>query len=83
MRVASKGAANASLVVLPTLSMIGALAVGSLANQVNATQQSQAELVLDIATIYGYRFRPQEKPYYLAVALGLPVGNDPSKRPNS
>lgn len=83
MRVASKGAANASLVVLPTLSMIGALAVGSLANQVNATQQSQAELVLDIATIYGYRFRPQEKPYYLAVALGLPVGNDPSKRPSS
>ena len=83
LRVASKGAANAGLAVLPTLSMVGALAVGTLANQVNATQQSQAELVLDIATIYGYRFRPHEKPDYLAIALGLPGGNAQDQRQSS
>jgi len=80
MQVASKGAANASLAVLPTLSIVGALAVGSLANQLNVTHQSQAELVLDIATLYGYRFRPNEKPYYLALALGSPPGSNQEQR---
>ncbi|MEZ4736272.1 MAG: hypothetical protein R3E79_55005 [Caldilineaceae bacterium] len=83
MQVASKGAANAGLAILPSLSIIGALAVGSLANQLNAVQQSQAELVLDIATIYGYRFRPKEKPYYLAVALGASMGNNQDQRQRS
>lgn len=83
MQVASQSAANAGLAILPALSIIGALAVGALANQMNATHQRQAELVLDIATIYGYRFRPNEKPFYLAVALGLPLGNQPAQRPNN
>lgn len=82
LQVASQSAANAGLAVLPALSIIGALAVGALANQINVTHQRQAELVLDIATIYGYRFRPNEKPYYLAMALGLPLGNQPAQRPN-
>jgi len=76
MKVASQSAANAGLAVLPALSIIGALAVGALSNQMNATHQSQADLVLDIATLYRYPFRPNEKPYYLAVALGLPLGNN-------
>lgn len=83
MQVASQSAANAGLAVLPALSLIGALAVGALANQINATHQRQAELVLDIATIYGYRFHPTEKPYYLAVALGLPLGNQQAQRSSS
>lgn len=80
LQVASQSAATAGLAILPALSIVGALAVGSLANQLNTTHQSQAELILDIATIYGYRFRPNEKPSYLAVALGLPLGNDQEKR---
>lgn len=76
MKVASQSAATAGLAVLPALSIVGALAVGALSNQMNATHQSQAELVLDIAMIYRYPFRPNEKPYYLAVALGLPLGNN-------
>lgn len=83
MQVASQSAANAGLAVLPALSIIGALAVGALANQINATHQRQAALVLDIATLYGYRFHPNEKPYYLAVALGLPLGNQQNQRPSS
>lgn len=83
LQVASKSAANAGLAVLPTLSMVGALAVGSLANQLNAPHQDQADLVLDIATIYDYRFHPNEKPDYLAVALGLPVDKDQDKRQSS
>ena len=83
MQVASQSAANAGLAVLPALSIIGALAVGALANQINTTHQRQAELVLDIATLYRYPFRPNEKPYYLAVALGLPLGNHPNQRPSS
>lgn len=75
MKVASQSVANVGLAVLPALSIIGSLAVGALSNQMNATHQSQAELVLDIATLYRYPFRPNEKPYYLAVALGLPLGN--------
>lgn len=79
LQVASQSVANAGLAILPTLSIIGALAVGTLAQNLNATHQSQAALVLDIATVYGYRFRPNEKPYYLAIALGLPVGNNQGK----
>lgn len=82
MQVASQSAANAGLAVLPALSIISALAVGALTNQMNATHQRQAELVRDIATLYGYRFRPDEKPYYLAVALGLPLSNNPNQRPS-
>lgn len=83
LQVASKSAANVGLAVLPTLSMVGALAVGSLANQLNTPHQNQADLVLDIATIYDYRFQPNEKPDYLAIALGLSVDQDRDKRQSS
>lgn len=83
LHVATKSAANTGMAVLPTLSMVGALAVGSLANQLNAPHQDQADLVLDIATIYGYRFHPNEKPYYLALALGLPVDKNQDKQQSS
>jgi hypothetical protein len=76
MQVASKSAATAGMALLPALSIIGALAVGALSNSLNATHQSQAELALDIATVYGYRFRPNEKPFYLAVVLGAPMGKE-------
>lgn len=76
LQVASQSAATAGLAVLPALSIIGALAVGQLTSNLSATHQSQAALVLDIATVYGYRFHPNEKPYYLAVALGLPLGKE-------
>lgn len=80
LQVASQSAANAGLAVLPALSIIGTLAVGALSNQINTAHQRQAELVLDIATLYRYRFHPNEKPYYLAVALGLPLGNNQAQR---
>jgi hypothetical protein len=83
IQMASQSAANAGLAVLPAISIIGALAVGALANQINTIHQRQAELVLDIATIYRYPFRPNEKPFYLAVALGLPLDNQPNQRPSS
>lgn len=80
LQVASKSAATAGLAVLPTLSMVGALAVGSVADQLNAPQQHQAELVLDIATIYGYWFRSNEKPEYVAIVLGLAGDQDQDQR---
>lgn len=82
MQVASKSVATAGLAILPALSIVGALAVGTLTNNINATHQSHAELALDIATTYGYPFRPNEKPFYLALALGLPIGKEQAKPPS-
>lgn len=82
IEVARKSAATAGLAVLPSFNMILSLAVGSLANNLSAPHRSQADLVLDIATIYGYRFRPNEKPFYLAVVMGLPTGN-PQRNANN
>ena len=75
LQVAGRSAVTAGAVALPTLGMIASLAVGTIANNMSNTHQSQAEVVLDIATAYRYRFRPNEKPYYLAVALGLQSSN--------
>jgi len=70
LQLAQRSAATAGMAVLPSLGMIGSLAVGALGNA-TIGQQSQAELVLDIATIYAYPFQPQEKQRYMALALGL------------
>ena len=77
LHVASQSAATAGLAVLPTLSMVAAFAVGAIANNLTNTQQQQTELLLDIATTYRYRFHPNEKQSYMAVALGLPTGKQP------
>lgn len=82
LNVARRSAATAGIAVLPTVGMIGSLAVGALSNA-NVGQQSQADLVLDIATIYGYRFRPQEKQRYLALALGLIDSNRQTTNQNA
>lgn len=83
LQVAGRSAVTAGAVALPTLGMIASLAVGTIANNMNNTHQSQAETVLDIATVYGYRFQPNEKPYYLAVVLGLQSSNPAQAQRNN
>lgn len=73
IQVAGRGAVTASAAVLPTLGIIGSLAIGVISNA-TANQQSQSDLILDIATVHGYAFQPGEKQRYLALALGLTSG---------
>lgn len=82
LQVAGVGAATAGAAVLPSIGALAAVAVGSITD-LNATHQMQVELVQDIATIYAYQFKPGEKQQYMALALGLNVGNSPSAARNA
>ena len=78
LQVASVGAATAGMSILPSIRTISMVAGGALA-QLDSTQRLQVELVLDIATVYNYAFRPGEKQEYLALVMGIDPGADTSR----
>lgn len=71
LQVAGVGAATAGAAVIPSVGAIASVAVGSMVDM-NSTHKTQTELVLDIATLYGYQFEEDEKQRYLMIALGVP-----------
>ncbi len=74
LQVAGLGAATAGATMLPSIRAVTAVVGGSLID-LNATHRLQAELLLDLATIYAYPFKPGEKERYLLLALGATTGN--------
>ena len=74
LQVGGVGAATAGLAALPSLGMITAITGGSLID-LSSTNRLQVELLMDIATIYGYQFKPGEQQRYMIVALGVNTGN--------
>ena len=74
LQMAGVGAATAGASAIPGIGAVGSLAVGSIVD-LNSTNQVQAELVLDIATIYAYQFKAGEKQRFMILALGLNSGD--------
>ncbi len=74
LQVAGAGAATAGAAAIPSVGAVASVAVGSMIDM-DSTNQIQAELVLDIATIYDYQFQPDEKPHFMMLALGLNTGD--------
>lgn len=70
LQVAGVGAATAGATAIPGVGAVASVAIGSMVD-LDSTQKVQAELVLDIATIYDYQFAKGEKPRFMAIALGL------------
>lgn len=70
LQVARIGVAKAGAAVLPTVGLVASMAIDSIPD-LGPIQQHQAELLLDIATIYGYKFQPEEKERYFILALGV------------
>lgn len=69
LQVAGVGAATAGAAIIPSVGAIASVAVGSMVDM-NSTHKIQTELVLDIATIYGYDFAKDERQEFLMLALG-------------
>lgn len=70
LQVAGVGAATAGVAAIPSIGALASIAVGSMVD-LDSTQKALTELVLDIATLYDYRFAPNEKQHYMMLALGL------------
>lgn len=75
LQVAGVGAATAGVAIIPSVGAIASVAVGSMVDM-NSTHKTQTELVLDIATIYGYEFAPDERQEFLMLALGAKKANE-------
>lgn len=73
LQVASVGAATAGMAMLPSMRALSMVAGGAMA-QLDSTQRLQVELVLDVATVHQYAFRPGERQAYLALVLGVAGG---------
>lgn len=67
------GAATSGLAIIPGLSTITSLALG-VATDFGITFKIQAELVLEMAALYGHQMTPQEKRRVVMTVTGLSVG---------
>lgn len=67
------GAVTSGASVIPGLGSIAALTVGAVAD-LGMTMKLQAELVLEMAALYGHEFAPQEKRQAILMAAGIGAG---------